>query len=222
MSLILTIDTALESASVALARDGQVVVCASNAAQKEHAAWLHPAVDNLLRQSGITLSQLDAVAVSMGPGSYTGLRVGLSAAKGYCYVLGIPLLGVGTLDLIAATARDKARELICPMIDARRMEVYTALFDKTLTKVNNPHACIIDESSFSQLISTHHVLFCGSGCKKLQPFLQHPHADFSYEDIHVDFFAQLAEQYLQHKQFADLAYTEPLYVKEFYSVERKN
>lgn len=222
MSLVLNIDTALESASVSIAKDGVVVQQAGNAEQKDHAAWLHPAVNSLLQQTDILLQQLDAVAVSIGPGSYTGLRVGLSAAKGFCYALNIPLLAIATLESIAETVKEKAVDLVCPLIDARRMEVYAAVYDKNMTQIASPHACIIDGSSFSQFLSSHHVLFCGNGSKKLQKILNDPNAVFIDDGATTDAFARLSQKYLLENKFADLAYTEPLYIKEFYSPFRKD
>lgn len=222
MSLVLNIDTALETAAVSIAKDGVVMQHAVYAEQKDHAAWLHPAVNSLLQQTGILLQQLDAVAVSIGPGSYTGLRVGLSAAKGFCYALNIPLLTIGTLESIAETVKEKAVDLVCPLIDARRMEVYAAVYDKNMTEIASPHAFIIDETSFSSFLSHRYVLFCGNGSKKLQKILTHPHAVFIADSATPDAFARLSQNYLLENKFADLAYTEPLYVKEFYSPARKD
>lgn len=222
MSLILNIDTALETASVSIAKEGKVLEQAVSAEQKDHAAWLHPAVNILLQKTGILLHQLDAVAVSIGPGSYTGLRVGLSAAKGFCYALNIPLLTIGTLESIAESMKEKAIDLVCPLIDARRMEVYAAVYDKNLTQIAAPYTCIIDGSSFSQFLSSHYVLFCGNGSKKLQIVLANPYAAFTPDGATTDAFARLSQKCLLENKFADLAYTEPLYLKEFYSPARKD
>lgn len=222
MSLVLNMDTALETASVSITKDGEILEQSVNTAQSDHAAWLHPAIHRLLQKTGILLQQLDAVAVSIGPGSYTGLRVGLSAAKGFCYALNIPLLTVGTLESIAETVKEKAVDLVCPLIDARRMEVYAAVYDKDMTEIASPHSCTIDQSSFSQFLSTRHVLFCGNGSKKLQKTITDPNAVFIDDGAATDAFARLSQKYLLEKKFADLAYTEPLYIKEFYSPSRKD
>lgn len=222
MSLILNIDTALETASISLALEGRIIEQAINDKQKDHAAWLHPAVNELIQKTKYRLPQLDAVAVSNGPGSYTGLRVGLSAAKGYCFALGIPLITVGTLEILADSVLEKATDLICPMIDARRMEVFTAVYDKNMTEQVAPHALILDADSFSQLLDAHSILFCGNGSKKLQNIIQNPHAVFTADSSSTVSLARLSQKHLLENKFADLAYCEPLYIKEFYSPVRKN
>src|SRR6266513_982784 len=130
MSLLLNIDTAIETASICLSKDGNVLHLSINENQKDHAAWLTVAIQEMMQNSGYQLNQLNAIAVTIGPGSYTGLRVGLSTAKGLCYVLKIPLLTIGTLEMMAFAAKQNPVDLLCPMIDARRMEVFTAVYDK--------------------------------------------------------------------------------------------
>lgn len=222
MSLILNIDTALEGAAVCLANNGNVLQLESSNEQKDQAAWLHPAIDKLIKQEGCSLRDLQAVAVSIGPGSYTGLRVGLSAAKGFCYALGIPLITVGTLEILAASVQHAAADLICPLIDARRMEVYAAVYTKELTEKIPPHALVLDTTSFRDLLSEHPVLFCGSGCKKLQDLVSDPNAVFSSSPPDPQAFARLSFSHFSGKKFAKLAYSEPLYIKEFYTPARRN
>ncbi len=222
MSLILHIDTALEGAAVSLARNGRVLQLESSHEQKDHAAWLHPAIDRLIKQEGCTLRDLQAVAVSIGPGSYTGLRVGLSAAKGFCFALDIPLITVGTLEILAASVQNAAADLICPLIDARRMEVYAAVYTKDLTEKQPPHSLLVDSNSFHELLSAHPILFCGSGSKKIQDLISHPNAVFSASSPDPQAFAHLSLRYFSHQQFAALAYAEPLYIKEFYTPARRN
>jgi len=222
MSLLLHIDTALDTASVFISRNGEVLQADINTEQKDHAAWLHPAIQAMLQQTGFSLGELEAVAVSIGPGSFTGLRVGLSAAKGFCYALKIPLIAVGTLELLASSVKDEATDLICPLIDARRMEVYTALYDKTMTEKIPPFALVIDESSFSEWLLQYHILFCGNGSKKLQSLISSKNASFTVHDAVAHAFARLSHKYFLEKKFADLAYSEPLYVKEFYTPARKD
>lgn len=222
MSLILNIDTALETAHVALVQDGHIIATAHRNEQKDHAAWLHPAINGLLESTDIILQQLDAVGVSIGPGSYTGLRVGLSSAKGFCFALDIPLITVGTLEIIAAAVQDKAKDLICPLIDARRMEVFTALYDKSMTEQVSPHALVLESGCFSALLNNHAVLFCGNGAEKTAKFVQHPNAAFTANDSVTEAFARLSQKHLLENRIADLAYAEPLYIKEFYSPARKN
>src|SRR2546423_5943119 len=140
MAFILNIDTALEEACISLAENDRIIKYAINDNQKDHATWLQPAIKNLFEESGIKTDQLHAVGVSNGPGSYTGLRVGLSTAKGLCYALKIPLITICSLEVIAFSAKREATELICPMIDARRMEIFTAVYDKTLAQIVTPQS----------------------------------------------------------------------------------
>lgn len=222
MSVILNIDTALATAVVSLSAEGRVLAEASNTAQQDHAAWLHPAIEAMLQRANIGFKEIQAVAVSIGPGSYTGLRIGLSAAKGFCFALQIPMISIGSLECLAEQVKEKATHLICPMIDARRMEVYAAVYDKNMTELKAPHACIIDEFSFSQLLESGQVVFCGNGSKKLQTLIQSSNAVFTPEGASTEAFARLSQKYLLEKKFTDLAYSEPLYVKEFYSPARKD
>lgn len=221
MSLILNIDTALDMASVCFAKDEEVLQLASNENQKGQAGWLHLTIDAMLRQSGYKADQLNAVAVSIGPGSYTGLRVGLAAAKGLCYALNIPLITVGTLEIMAFAVKEEATNLICPMIDARRMEVFTAVFDKSMQEKISAHVLIVDETSFAAALASDKILFCGTGSKKLQPLFTNTNATFSDTRSNALQLSALSYNLFCKKEFADLAYTEPLYIKEFYSPTHK-
>jgi tRNA threonylcarbamoyladenosine biosynthesis protein TsaB len=219
MALILNIDTALDTASVCLAQDDLILHQAKNENQKDHATWLHTAIADLLQKEGLTPKDLEAIAVSIGPGSYTGLRVGLASAKGLCYALKIPLITVNTLKLIAFTAQKEAEtaDFICSMIDARRMEVFTALYDKELIEKEPPSAMLIDESSFSELLRNKKIIFCGNGSKKLQKIISNSNATFSEIVAGASDLAHLSYNCFRNTEFADLAYTDPLYIKEFYS-----
>jgi tRNA threonylcarbamoyladenosine biosynthesis protein TsaB len=221
MSIILNIDTALNAASVCLAKDEEILSLAFNDHQTDHAAWLHPAIAELLQKNGFSPNQLDAVAVSIGPGSYTGLRVGLSAAKGLCYALNIPLIAIGTLKLMANAVKEEADTLICPMIDARRMEVFTAIYNKQLGEIIPPLALLLDETSFASQLANEKILFCGAGSKKLQSVVAHVNATFSESNGNASHLSALSIINYRNNEFADLAYTEPLYIKEFYSPARK-
>lgn len=220
MALILNIDTALELSSVCLANNEQVLELSINEDQKDNAAWPHTVISQLLKKNNISAAALNAIAVSIGPGSYTGLRVGLAAAKGLCYALNIPLITIGTLEVMAYAVKEEATGLICPLIDARRMEVFMAVYDKNLEEKTTPQAMVIDENSFSSLFSSP-VLFCGSGSKKLQALIKNSSAHFSDTISNASHLAMLAAVSFAQKQFANLAYTEPLYIKEFYSPARK-
>jgi tRNA threonylcarbamoyladenosine biosynthesis protein TsaB len=222
MSLILNIDTALDTASICLTKDNEVLELMTNDNQKDHAAWLHPAITGILSNNNYTINELEAIAVSIGPGSYTGLRVGLASAKGLCYALNIPLITLNTLKIIAFAAKDEAVELICPVIDARRMEVFTAVYTKALWEKISPHAMIADENSFASALSSGHLLFCGNGCKKLQAVISHKNAAFSNTKANASHLARLSYNCFMENEFSELAYTEPLYIKEFYSPDRKD
>jgi tRNA threonylcarbamoyladenosine biosynthesis protein TsaB len=217
MSLILNIDTAHNRASVCLSKDGNVLQLSLSENQKDHASWLHTEIAELLQRSGYAIKDLNAVAVSIGPGSYTGLRIGLSAAKGFCYALNIPLITVNSLKIIAFAVRDEGGHIICPLIDARRMEVFTAIYDKELNETVSPHAMLINEKSFASILSSGKILFCGNAVQKLQPLISNSNAFFSNTPADASQLARLSIDCFIKKDFADLAYTEPLYVKEFYT-----
>ena len=222
MSLVLNIDTALDLASICLAHDGKELLSAVNENPQDHAGWLHKAILRTMDKSGYSLSKLEAVAVSIGPGSYTGLRVGLASAKGLCYAMNIPLITVNSLEMLAFSVKEKAPDLICPMIDARRMEVFTAVYNNLLIEEISPHAVIIDEKSFQSLLLSHKILFCGNGSKKLQSLITSGNAYFSDRYATASDLALLSHNRFHNKEFANLAYTEPLYLKEFYSGLQKN
>jgi tRNA threonylcarbamoyladenosine biosynthesis protein TsaB len=221
MALLLNIDTALETASVCLTNNGSVIELVLHDQPKEHASWLHQCVADILHRNGYTANDLKAIAVSIGPGSYTGLRVGLSAAKGFSYALGIPLIAIGTLQMIAAANYNDVVDLVCPMIDARRMEVFMAVYDKKGKEIAAPASMIVNEESFRDLLGTNKVLFCGNGSKKLQELISHDHAAFSERSGNASDLSVIANQYFQEKRFTDLAYSEPLYIKEFHAGPRK-
>jgi tRNA threonylcarbamoyladenosine biosynthesis protein TsaB len=216
MALILNIDTSIENASVCIAEDDKPIAVANREGRQDHAAWLHVAIQDLLNQNKIATGTLAAVAVSIGPGSYTGLRLGLSTAKGLCYALGIPLLTISSLKMVAYASSAYDTELICPLIDARRMEVFTAVYDRKYKALLKPQALVIDSNSFSGLLSQHTITFCGNAIQKLQSLITHPHALFSRADSNATHLAYFAFQDFLHKNFADLAYVEPEYLKEFY------
>ncbi len=222
MSLILNIDTALDAASVCLAKDEEIIQLAFNENQKDHAAWIHNAIAEMLRNNNAAITQLEAVAVSIGPGSYTGLRVGLAAAKGLCFALHIPLIAVSTLKIVAYAVKQEATDLICPMIDARRMEVFTAVYDRYMQEIIPAHALIIDETSFASLLSSNEVLFCGNGSKKLQQLIKTSNAGFCDTPHNASHLSALSVTRFRNKEFVNLAYTEPLYIKEFYTPDRKS
>ena len=217
MSLILNIDTAVETASVCLSRDAECLWLTINEQQKTHASWLHMAIADMLTRTGNNIKDVNAVAVTIGPGSYTGLRVSLSAAKGLCYARNIPLITIGTLDLMAFAAKNEDCDLICPMIDARRMEVFTALYDKNLQLILSPGAMMLTKESFAEFLNEKRVLFTGNGNKKLQGLISHKNAIFSLIQANAAHMAVLSHGEFDKQRFADLVYTEPCYLKDFYT-----
>lgn len=227
MALILNIDTATEHASVCLSKDAQLVAIEENHIQKDHAAFIQPAIQKLMQLADYRLQDVDAIAVSNGPGSYTGLRVGLSSAKGLCFALNKPLILINTLEIIASasvqlkTENLKQKTLFCPMIDARRMEVFTALYDQNLNNILSPTAMILNENSFTDHLQTHQIIFSGSGSFKFQNLMQHSNAIFSLTKHNACYMQAIAEKLYSLKNFADVAYSEPFYLKEFYNTQSK-
>lgn len=218
MSLILNIDSALSLASLAVAKDG-VVLAWDKHSERDDNGWLHQRIPQLLRDCGYTINDLVAVATSIGPGSYTGLRIGLSAAKGLCFALDIPLIAINTLKMMAAAVNEECNKdmLICPVIDARRMEVFTATYDNKLNEISPAGAMLLDDQSFQPLLAVRKVLFCGNALEKIIPLINTPNA--FYSDIQADarHLSRLSCQEFVTKQFTDLAYCEPLYIKDFFS-----
>lgn len=217
MSLILNIDTAVQTSSVCLAENDIALVVKINPSQKDSAAWLHIAIKELLDEKSVSPYQLDAIAVSEGPGSYTGLRVGMSAAKGLCYALQKPLITINTLKMMAAAIEKNSTGLLCPMIDARRMEVFTAVFDQQLSSIIPPTNLILNENSFHELLQKHTILFFGNGSTKFQPIAQNKNAKFLNIEVIATDMTALSYEKFARKEFADLAYSHPFYGKDFHS-----
>ncbi|UAY51760.1 tRNA (adenosine(37)-N6)-threonylcarbamoyltransferase complex dimerization subunit type 1 TsaB [Ferruginibacter albus] len=224
MSLLLNIDTATETGCVSIAKDGNVLHTLLNEEQKNHASFLQPAIEQLFRQTGYTLKNIDAIAVTEGPGSYTGIRIGMSSAKGLCFALNKPLILINTLEILAQTVilqLDNSTYpddvLICPMIDARRMEVFTAVYDKTLKKNLAPNAMILTENSFINSLSNHPIIFTGSGSKKWKQICKNHHAFFDENVYNPHAMCHLSQEKFKHMIFADIAYSEPMYLKDVHT-----
>lgn len=217
MSIILNIDTAVQTSSICLAKNDQPISIKINPLQKESAAWLHTAINEILVENHFNFQQLDAIAVSEGPGSYTGLRVGMATAKGLCYVLNKPLIVINTLQMMASAARKKHKGLLCPMIDARRMEVFTAIFDQELNFVLPSSSLILNEKSFEELIQNNSILFCGNGAHKFQQMIKQSNAVFNLTDADATAMVHLSYNKYLRGEFADLAYSQPFYGKDFHS-----
>jgi tRNA threonylcarbamoyladenosine biosynthesis protein TsaB len=224
MALILCIETATEVCSVALARDEKLLEIKESSARNVHSAMLTLFIDEIIKSSGFLITELDAVAVSMGPGSYTGLRIGVAAAKGLCYAIGKPLIAIPTLQAMAVgmndqlpMTNDQSGILLCPMIDARRMEVYSAVFDQKNREIRKVCAEIIDDFSFQDLLTEHIVAFGGEGAEKCKSVLgDHPNALFiDGFKASARFMTGLAEEKFRQNKFESLAYFEPFYLKDF-------
>ena len=223
MSLILNIETATAVCSVALAKDGQLLGLKESNTRNNHSSALPLFIDEVIKRTNVSLTDIDAIAVSEGPGSYTGLRIGVAAAKGLCYALEKPLIGVSTLRAMAygMAHRDSAITtayiLFCPMIDARRMEFYCAIFDEKGNEIREVRAEIINETSFMKFLEKNKIVFAGDGALKCRSlFEKHPNAVFA-EDFQTSakFMIPLSEEKSLQKKFEDLAYFEPYYLKDF-------
>ena len=212
--VILMMETSTEWCSVAISSGEKIIARRITETGKQHASLLAPFVDEALKEAGLKASECDAVAVSEGPGSYTGLRVGVSTAKGLCFGAGIPRLAVGTLKVLAMQGAGKA-DFIVPMIDARRMEVYCAVFTGDGTQKSDTEARILDASSFTDLLETGKVLFLGDGAAKVSQVCNHPNAIFEQCCPVADAMLLPALEEYKKKEFKDIAYFEPFYLKEF-------
>jgi len=232
MATILNIETSTEVCSVVLAKNGEILFEKESAEGLNHSELLTVFIEELFAENNLHMQILDAVAVSKGPGSYTGLRIGVSVAKGLCFALDIPLIAVGTLDAMGFYASQNAYHhgaasadnmLFCPMIDARRMEVYTALFNKNGENVQPVSAEIIDENSFSSYLIDHKIQFFGNGASKCKHLLNHSNALFKGPSKTSARFMQiLAEKKYNNNEFENVAYFEPFYLKNFVATIPKN
>ncbi len=231
MALILSIETGTDICSVALANDGELMALRESDEGRDHAKKVALFVDELLRETGVQPSDLDAIAVGKGPGSYTGLRIGVSFAKGMCYALDIPLIAIGSLDALTEVAREDydagildieeeewAKAKLCPLVDARRMEVYAEVFDNEGKALTDVAAEIVTEDSFKEWRKDKFVIF-GNGAKKCTELL----SDAIFVDIAPSArgIVRLAEESFKAQKFEDLAYFEPFYLKEFLVIPSK-
>lgn len=218
MANILCIETATVNCSVAVFVDGELKsIRESNTGGYSHSENLHVYIKEVIDEAGIGVKGIDAVAVSRGPGSYTGLRIGVSAAKGLAYALGVPLVAVDTLMLMAMAARKMTEaDLYVPMIDARRMEVYSAVYDAGMDKVRDVEAVVVDEDSYSFLPEDKTVCFCGDGMNKCREVIKHACVRW-VDDIYPSavMMGGEAERLYAEKCYEDVAYFEPYYLKDF-------
>ncbi|MEO7047887.1 MAG: tRNA (adenosine(37)-N6)-threonylcarbamoyltransferase complex dimerization subunit type 1 TsaB [Ferruginibacter sp.] len=220
MPFILNIDTATENASVSLAENGSVIAFTENNIQKDHATFLHLAIKDLFKKTGTNLKQIDSIAVTEGPGSYTGLRVGMASAKGLCYALNKLFITINTLEAMALSSiqsHDDNDYLYCPMIDARRMEVYTALYKKNMENMLPSSAIILTDKFLEDELKKSKIVFSGSGIEKWKTISNSQNCIFLEESNVYLSIAQLSYQKNMQNRFTELAHSQPLYVKEFYN-----
>ena len=223
MSVILNIDTATDIAHISLSKAGVILDSLTNADQKDHGSFLQPAIQKLLKNNFIPIQELDAIALSVGPGSYTGLRVGMASAKGLCFALQKPLITISSLEIIAYAAileappqTDSPEILFCPMIDARRMEVFTALYSQQLETLLEPQAIIIEQDSFAKYLLGNKIFFVGNGAAKWELICKNKNACFSSTVSNPLAMNKLSFKKYEKKDFTALAYSEPSYLKEFF------
>lgn len=220
--IIIHIETATDVCSVALSRGTEIIGLKEEAGGNNHAKNLLPFVDEVLKQSGVNMTEINGVAVSIGPGSYTGLRIGVSTAKGIAYTAGIPVMAISTLESIAQGAKtlwsgtSTETVQIVPMIDARRMEVFTTRFSYDMRPLEDVSAKIIDQNTFSELLSEQKMLFCGNGMPKCHELLSaFPNACFTDAPVSAKNMLPTAIRKWQKQEFENVAYFEPFYLKEY-------
>ena len=219
MALILSLETSTTVCSVALHNNGKLIASAEMHKEQSHASKLAVLIDQVIKLADVSMNSLQGIAVSEGPGSYTGLRIGVSTAKGLCFALGIPLLSVGTLALLAKQIQLKTildNAWLCPMIDARRMEVYCQMFDGEMNALQSIEAKVIDEESFREALNDHKIIFFGDGAAKCKSVITHPNA-FFISDIapSAKELGLLASEKFSRNEFENLVSFEPFYLKEF-------
>ena len=224
MNYILHIDTTTKKCSVALAQNGELMIQKELLSEEfSHSEQLHPFIEEVLKESGLKSSSLSAIAISKGPGSYTGLRIGVAAAKGLCFALDLPLIALNTLEIMVQPYEVSPYSFIIPMLDARRMEVYTAIFDETKKWIQETMAEVLTENTFTSIVNEQSCLIIGDGAIKFKTL--HPKINASYtNEIHYPVakdMITLAWKKFNAKEFEDLAYFEPFYLKDFQTTPPK-
>ena len=225
IKMILCLETSTAVCSVSLVDNGNVIALRESLDGQNHAEKITVFIDEVMKEAGVAYKDLDAVATSMGPGSYTGLRIGVSAAKGLCYAMEKPLIAIDTLAAMAngfvsnqlSAFSSQLSTILCPMIDARRMEVYTAFFNEKLENISDTEALIVDENSFMELKQNNHLYLFGDGADKLADLFENEDNITVVEKFHCSaaYMAKLADEAFKNKQFVDVAYFEPFYLKNF-------
>jgi tRNA threonylcarbamoyladenosine biosynthesis protein TsaB len=233
MALILNIETSTEVCSVSLAKNGQLLFKKESLEGMNHSRLLTVFIEELFAENNIKINTIEAVAVSKGPGSYTGLRIGVSVAKGLCYGLNIPLISINSLEIIGFFAAQNhakygltnhgSQVLFCPLIDARRMEVYTALYNLRGEEIRPVSAEIIDENFLSELFENHKILFFGNGAEKCKSIIKHKNALFEGPlTTSAQYMQSISEEKFRKAEFENVAYFEPFYLKNFVATIPKN
>ncbi len=233
MALILNIETSTEVCSVTLALNGQLLYKKESTEGLNHSKVLTVFIDELFKENNLKTETIDAVAVSKGPGSYTGLRIGVSVAKGLCYGLNIPLISINSLEVLGIYAAQNLSEyelpndgipvLFCPLIDARRMEVYTALYNLQGEELRPVSAEIIDEHFLSELLENRKILFFGNGAEKCKNIIKHKNAFFEGPMLtSAQFMQSISERKFNNGEFENVAYFEPFYLKNFVATIPRN
>jgi len=219
---ILNIETSTKNCSVSLSKNGKVIALKElNDGNYSHAEKLHVFIDDVLKEANINMQQLNAVAISKGPGSFTGLRIGVSAAKGLCFALDIPMISIDTLKSLALQVVVDVGYII-PMLDARRMEVYSAVFNKDCLLVRETEAQILDETSFQNYLENQQVHFIGDGVPKTKELISHPNAIFVDDKLpSSNEIGALAFEKFEQNDFENSAYFEPFYLKDFVANKKK-
>lgn len=222
MAYILSIETSTTNCSVSLSFEGETLVLKEDYDNNySHAERLHVYIDQVLKQADIISSQLDAIAVSKGPGSYTGLRIGVSAAKGLCFALGKPLIAISTLEALSRQVKTK-EGIIIPMLDARRLEVYSAIFDNGYNRLRETQAQVLNEDSFKSYLEDSKVTFIGNGVSKTKGLINHKNAIFIEDKLpSANEMSQLAYSKYKKNDIEDVAYFEPYYLKDFVALKPK-
>ena len=223
MAHILSIETSTSICSIALHTDGEYVDSEVNFGKGAHSELLVRMISELLARTGVSPSQLDSIAVSEGPGSYTGLRIGVSTAKGLAYAWDLPLISIPTMRLLAYAAIEQLGDIdvIIPLLDARSMEVYREVFDSTLNTLAVLDSELIDQGSFKNWLELNRVCFLGDGAEKLKAIIDHRHAVFLEVEISAKFMGHLAFEKFKNSDFENLAYFVPNYLKEFKALHSK-
>lgn len=223
MAILLNLETATTNCSVSIAKDGELIVLKEhNSSNYSHAEQLHIFIEEALQEASLSIKDIDAIAVSKGPGSYTGLRIGVSAAKGLCFSLNVPLISIATLESMAHQVVLEENTVIIPVLDARRMEVYSSVFNASYSEIRETRAEIIDENSFSEYTEKGKVIIAGSGAEKCKEILTHPNFICNTAIVpSAKEMASLSYQKFKDKNFEDIAYFEPYYLKDFVLLQKK-